>query len=187
MKRIATSSFLLFTFCCVSCSDLKNRKSDHQILTDEALSKVYEEVASKRFAYENSPINNFNVNGSLLTDIVKSPVLIFRFSETNCQDCVKQVAESLVKNFSKKSDKILILGSFSSDRSLMLYLKSLNLDHFKWLNVPKGSVSNYLDIENIPYLFILNQKLLIDNLFIPHYKLSNLTGIYINTISQRLK
>ncbi len=179
--------FSLLTVILFDCSKSGIDNSNNQISTENSLSFVYQEIAEKKYSYESAPINNLILENEPLEKKIMEPTLVFRFSESNCQECVKQVAKALSIHFTENNEKILVLGSYSSTRSLNLYLKSLNIDHLRWFNIPQDALNEQLDNQNIPYLFVANNQLIIDNLFIPHYSLESLTDKYIRVLSERLQ
>ena len=170
------------------CQSRTEEPTDVLSLEDDQKTERFRSSAISRFAYEGIAVNDIKLNDSLrLSQLVEGGVLVIRFSELNCLDCVESMSFHLEKNFSEKVQKVVILGSFSSERKLDVYLRSLNIGYFSTYNIPEGSLNEFVDRQNVPYTFMLSNDMRVDNLFVPDYQLPKLTSDYFEVMSERLK
>lgn len=107
-----------------------------------------------------------NEKGDTLTigDLISKPVLVLRYSELNCQSCVDDLLTQIKE-----------IGSFNTTNTLLLayYREPAYLYQFKRMNqleLPVYSLQKTglpPDTLNLPYFFLMNNKLQISNVFIP--------------------
>jgi hypothetical protein len=111
-------------------------------------------------------------------------LLVCRFSELNCQECVIYSVVKLVRLSEEIGrNNIVFLGSYENNKSLHILKKQINLQNMNVYNIP------YLDIpvenESHPCYFILDNTLTISNLFVPDKSVPDLTNSYLKTITNR--
>jgi hypothetical protein len=98
----------------------------------------------------------------LLKDIVKTKqILIFRYTELNCDECVNSLINSIQESINMlKIDQIAFFAYYQEDR---------NLGTFKRLNQLQNKIYKIenlgINIENLnsPYFFLLNQDYKIEH------------------------
>jgi hypothetical protein len=116
-----------------------------------------------------------------LREIVKSKKLIFRFTELNCNVCVdKQI--KILKQFEKKISKsnIAIFTEYSNHRDLVIF-KRLNA-----LDLPIYNLHNKMNIKleavDTPYFFIVDDRFIAQDFFVPVKEIENYTNKYLKII-----
>ena len=179
--------YLLICLVVVALS-CKRDVCDCSAEVSEAVAKYehYEIASSGRFIFEGLQVFDLDLgNKQYLKDIVGGGRLVIRFSELNCQDCVNSMAEMIRKFFDVKKDRILILGSYQSNRTFQLYLNKLGLENYEAYNIAEGALNDYIDHDNVPYAFLLNNDMRIDNLLIPDFRLAKVTQDYFEIIANR--
>ena len=111
--------------------------------------------------------------------------LVFRFKEVDCDECVEAELPFL-KNIAKSigSKNIILLASMSGINDLKIF----NQTHH--LNYPIYDISSELlfnnEIERLssPYLFLTDETLNTEMIFLPEKTLPNLSKIYYEKISK---
>ena len=71
------------------CQSRTEEPTDVLSLEDDQKTERFRSSAISRFAYEGIAVNDIKLNDSLrLSQLVEGGVLVIRFSELNCLDCV---------------------------------------------------------------------------------------------------
>ena len=174
-----------------------------------SLKKYHKDILNTIEIFQNNQLRsyhtNFNINllsngvsleNSILTDSTNHKVtindlfhgednlLICRFSELHCQECVTYSILKLIK-MSENTGKnhIVFLGSYENNKSMNIMKKYLGLQ-----DRPIYNVLN-LDIPaeeiGLPYYFTVDKTFKISNLFVPDKLLPNLTNNYLEMINKR--
>ena len=120
-----------------------------------------------------------------LKDLVKSQqILIFRYTELNCDDCVNSQVKNIVELINiYKIDQIAFFTN---------YEEALHLSNFKRLNqlqIKIYKIKNLgINIENLntPYFFLLNKDCKIEHVYIPDKNNNELTQSFFKLISSEL-
>ena len=126
---------------------------------------------------------NGNKQDSLfLHEIIgNAPKLLLRFKETNCDVCIQNELENLIRLASKvDTTNIILLGSFSNSRARWMRKSS-----FKIYNIGNQELGLSLDKENIPYYFILDKDFNAKSVFIPFKEFPDLTNKYFELICRK--
>ena len=117
--------------------------------------------------------------------VSKSPILIYRYADINCNTCYEAQIEIIQKEFKDEYEKVAILCSYQEERHFSIFKKMnhieapiyrIDYDAFTW------AVQDY---EN-PYYFVLYPDMSISNVFMPDRTLPKLTQIYLKGIKQLL-
>jgi len=116
-------------------------------------------------------------------ELINSPKLIFYFNEYSCMPCVEELIQLLntkVESFGK--DNIIILSHYEQLRNMYIF------SHINKLKIPIYNLTEPLKIpiasKNIPFLFTIDQKLAINNLFLVDKSLYEHTRRYISIIEK---
>ncbi|GAB1405450.1 hypothetical protein MASR1M74_26310 [Lentimicrobium sp.] len=133
----------------------------------------------------NPQLEVFNEIGDTLAinNIISKPVLVLRYSELNCQSCVDDMLTEI------KEDAI-----FNATNTLLLayYREPAYLYQFKRMNrleLPVFSIQNTglpPDTLNLPYFFLINSKLQINNVYIPEEGDTEAMAAYLAFAAKRL-
>ena len=110
-------------------------------------------------------------------------VVAYRYHDTDCEACIhfgiiklKKLSENIGNN------KIILLVKASSKRIIELTHNVYNIDFPIYI---VDSLPIHLDQFNIPYLFILDKNMQINNLFSPDKTISKFTDKYLNEIQYK--
>lgn len=186
MKVIKSLSFIFISIVAFSCnasstgSDLENNYSYIQSQFDQL-----QEIDRSRFYFEDTIFPDIVLNDSLNISDLGEGHLYLRLSELHCQECINDISLFINEHFAKRKFLVVILGQFKSERAMLIYLRRLNLLETNWflINEIEG---HDLEAAQAPYAFLLKDGNRIDNLWLPHYSLPNLSNEYILAISTRL-
>jgi len=97
----------------------------------------------------------------------KSPILVFRFTGSQCQTCINTEIERMTEFLRDLSpEKVVILVSDKNLQDLS-YLKKVKKINFEIYLVKKEEIIIPLEQYNIPYSFILTPDGFINSVFIP--------------------
>ncbi len=145
------------------------------MLKDKALMHSF---GNGKFVPYNSRLSNIKEGDTLsLKRIVGNrPKLIFWFTNNHCTDCIHQELDKIEKLKSKLGDdNILVIANFHNERDLrVLALKyDLMSSFYKEIDPLKTS-----DIVDYPHLFTLDQKLQVENFFVPSKEFPTLSDEY---------
>jgi hypothetical protein len=123
-------------------------------------------------------INN-DYNRVKLSDYVKTGIMVFRFSDSDCMDCVYSalpLVDSLENRLGK--GKIIILSTFNTKEGMVAFAEANNI-HVPVL-LDQGNLHELALEENnkTPYFFLLNKEGYMRNLFLPDKFYPDLTRRY---------
>lgn len=94
-----------------------------------------------------------------------SIVVVCRFSEYSCDQCVMYAIEKAIEQCSGKEIKLMFWGLYDSDTSLRILKEKYALDSFDWYNVPEMKIP--IEKTLYPYYFVLNSSLSTSGVFVP--------------------
>jgi hypothetical protein len=133
-------SILVLTLSC----DLRENKTDFSNISEPMF-----EVKMGDTTELLEIIQNMNLNEKI----------VMRLMDSYCLDCISQISIS-INELNIPKDKLVILGSFLSERDLKLYLKKNNLTQFTSYHVDYMFFSGNLDQLEFPFfLLISNNKI----------------------------
>lgn len=125
-----------------------------------------------------------------LSDLVITrgkPILILRIKETDCSVCVMNELKNLNSYKDVLINDVLVLGSYTSERTLRVLLKRKNLNIISH-NIPFNFFEHFsFEVYNSPYYFILDPNLKISNIYIPDQMFSNMTKEYLDGVVRLLE
>lgn len=163
-------------------------KYDYQLETgskDFALSTMKEDM---NMCYQNEgkmldPQMRIYENGkemNRLSDVIQEKTLVVRFSQLNCQACITALTPLLKK---LKGKRVIFLADYTNKRYLKEFQKAYNTDHrffkIEALPIPMEEL-------NVPYFFLLDKKLEIDCIFIPHKEMLDQVEKYLEVIKDKI-
>jgi len=169
-----------------SCAKKESEKAQNTEL-DHIQSQLNQltSIDRARFHFENSTFPNIQLNDTLEISQLGDGYLFLRVSELHCQDCIEDISLFINDHFSTKKHLVVILGQFKSERAMSIYLRKLNLLETNWFLVNEIEGCE-LESTQAPYAFLLINENRIDNLWLPHYSLPQLSNDYILSISRKL-
>lgn len=128
-------------------------------------------------------IHNEKGENVKISHLLSGPVLVLRYSELNCQSCVDDLIKFLLTH-----------GSFNENNTLILsYYRELDyLNKFKRMNPLNVQIYNTKslglppDTLNVPYLFVLDDQLMTQNVFIPEESDTLALKYYLTFVANKL-
>ena len=116
-------------------------------------------------------------------DIINSSTLVYRFSETHCNDCIEEQFMTLKNIDYRKPENVILLSSFSSIKKIRIlkdtYELKYDLYNLRGINIPSDSLSK-------PYFFVIDPDLTCHSFFVPISELPLLTRQYLSTVKQKI-
>jgi hypothetical protein len=111
--------------------------------------------------------------------------IIFRYTITNCHDCVTSEFEAIQQVLSENpllGDRLCIMTFYNNNSVMADDLRELRN---RKVNIPIFICQHLntvpLEEENLPYYFVLENDSIIRNVFICHHAKPNLTKAYLNS------
>ena len=121
-------------------------------------------------------------NGHSIDSIFINPLLVFRFSELNCEYCIKTEIELI--NKLKCRNKIIGLATFSNNRLLLMAKKKYNIN-FPVYSIPFQDcdlLPEILEEDGNPYLFVMSSNMQSKHVFLPDKIFPEISMEYYNAI-----
>ncbi len=143
------------------------------------------EIDRSRFYYEDSIFPDIRLNDTLNLSDLGSEYLYLRLSELHCQECIKDMALFINDHFREHKARVVILGQFQSERKMSIFLRRLNLLECIAFLVPEIT-GHDLERTQAPYAFLLKAENRLDNLWLPHYSLPELSDAYLQAMAAKL-
>jgi hypothetical protein len=141
--------------------------------------------------YGGGILNNRTISDTLKTDqhlaqLFKddSPVLVYRFEEAQCQSCVVYGMSQLDAFLIETPVNTAVFANYSNHGSFRMANKVIN----KKGNIPFYNVDSLgvLDNLRVPYFFILEKDLSVQDVFVPEKAFPDLTNQYFSAIKHKL-
>lgn len=156
---------------------------DYSILTSKLIASI--KYSKKNVLSPNHELRDSSNKFLRIKDILnsKSPKIIFRFAESNCSSCVDQQMIKLGKLAEIiGNENVIALTTYTALNSLKVLIKHYNLK-FPIYNISTESLgNNEIEKLNTPYLFLINNSLDTEMLFIPETHLSQLSDEYYKSL-----
>ncbi len=113
-----------------------------------------------------------------------STLLVVRFSEYDCSECVEFILIKIRKFIEKNDTKVVFLTTFQENRTIQIILKKYDLG---WLPNYNVEILDNIPIEKMhyPYCFTIDNSKKISNLFLPSRSVPMLTDKYLSLIENR--
>ncbi len=207
MKIFKTKLFVLCSFlfivilnilCLIKCfnyqieiRDQESKIQNHQIdsvLFDKLFSTLEYSIKCSNFKLcDTLSIENEESETYKMSQLIgENEVLVYRFNYQSCVSCVDSELEridSLCAVLGK--DRVLVLASYPVARDLYYQFK-YHKPTFQMYNLKKGLIENSIDMTNMPYFFVVNNKLEATHFFIPNKDFPELTKLYYEKIISEL-
>ncbi len=113
--------------------------------------------------------------------------LALKFSPQNCYSCIEfamSCLEELALSKPNIKERLLIIISDASYREYQAISNSLQSDIPIYLS-NDSAFSTILKEENIPFIFVMNERLCMDDLFIPIKEMPNYSDLYFHIIETK--
>lgn len=123
----------------------------------------------------------------LLSGLLSHPKLIYRFSELHCDSCIIHEFENLRRKIVKEEldqNNIIILCYYEDPRNLNIFKRINKLQNFEIFNLMNNNIGDLvIDSMGVPYFFVIDNELKIDNTFIPLKEANQRTNNYLEKVS----
>lgn len=120
----------------------------------------------------------------LLSEIVKDrPVLVFRYSDINCNTCIEAEIEALQKVFKTDLQSILILCSYNIDKDFYTF-KKVNKINCPIYKIDHNSFDWAPEEYKNPYCFVLHPTLKVSDIYVPDKSFPQMNENYLNGIKR---
>jgi peroxiredoxin len=156
-------------------------KLNELMKTDENLFKNYENSGIKL------DLNNLYTNNDYknvkLSDLVKNGIVVFRFEDSDCMDCVYS-ALPLIDSLDIKlgKGKVIIISTFGNKEAMLAFAEANNIKVPVLLD--NGSLNKLpIEVDNkSPYFFLLDKEGNMKNFFLPDKYFPVLTKKYFDVM-----
>jgi len=122
--------------------------------------------------------------GKLLSGMVKDkPVLIYRFTGSNCKTCYIDVLKDLQSELSDSFSlgKIRALSSQLTERDLLILKRTYNIKFPIYL-IPPKSFNWIAEDYNVPYFFVLHPDMKISHIYVPNNSYPEINKQYLEDV-----
>lgn len=128
------------------------------ILNNQSLLKPLEAASESKRLSSKMRLTDETGQEHLLTDLIQSPILVFRFSSSHCSACIEQ-SLAIVKSVLKEQDKtkIILLCSYDNLKKVKV-LKQSNFIDYPVYNINETLKFPIEETSN-PYFFIIDSDL----------------------------
>jgi len=195
VKTIAIylTTIMTCALMCISFFQREQIKQNDRIIKEAFISdstkiKMLMDLLLVHGKYNNIPLKkemqvvDSNNNCIKIGELIKKPLFIYHFDETNCFTCVANYLPYL-KQLSHKLGKgnVLIIGAYEKDENLFLALKDYDLKEIPMYNMnPRTLKEARISKLNAPYIFMVDSALQCNRFFIPEKTLPELSELYFN-------
>jgi hypothetical protein len=183
VDRIIVLILLVLIYC--SCKKINQEKDLTYLTPDFVVTNI---LAEEGFSVPHYFLfKDMKAKDVPFDSIISEPVLIFRFGEMNCEDCI--ISEiNIIKQFDYKN-KIIGLASYNSTRALMLILQKYKIDfpvYYLSYSASKEILPESLENYGIPYSFIMGTDFIARKTFLPAKELSSISQKYYDMVFSQL-
>jgi hypothetical protein len=119
-----------------------------------------------------------------LKDVIDAPVLVYRFTEEQCIDCVEQQFKIFSSEQQNIPQNIILWGSYSNIRKIKVIKNTFGVD-FRSYNV--GKIDIPLDKFLNPFFFVITPDLTCYSFFTAIKENPAMTMLYLTTIKTKLE
>ena len=131
---------------------------------------------------KNLRIKDMNDGEIVVEDLLeKLPLLVFRYSQYDCQLCVNQVLEKLHTIYEGDEDKVCLIIDGMGEREFRLKYKDREMKFSSYF-VVNENLGLSLENKNLPFLFVLSDDARVNKLFVPFKEHPNQTDAYLRNI-----
>lgn len=186
--------FVLNGFLIIKISNFSKVSNDISIVLKDIKKElltfeqnIFEENQNENLKLrEDIKLTNINGNIVLTKDIFKKHTLVLRYSESNCDDCIKAEFSTILKNKELFVNDICLIAHYRNKRDLFVFYKDFQnkgLKNIKMYLLPDKGLDIPADNLNMPYYFCIDSTLRITNVFIPQKDKPKLSESYLLSTS----
>ncbi|RHR41873.1 hypothetical protein DWX23_04800 [Parabacteroides sp. AF18-52] len=184
-------NILLSVICLNLFKDKTLLVSGKQSVEDDRLLEVLENNFKLGIRNDNSildtsaVIHDLNKNKISLSEIpTDTPCLVIRFSETNCDECVRFLLIKVMRLYNSDlfNKRILLFASYQNRKALRILIDRLNIKYPVYL-IDKLPIP--CEQINYPYCFILDSTKRTSHVFVPDKYEPQVANTYFELIENR--
>lgn len=165
----------------------QNNNKTESVLSNIIQYKYWKELESTGLKLTNHNIKDRDSVINLKEIIGKTPKLIFKFSETDCSECVKSEVINLdILSKEVGSENIIILTGFSNPKNFLLF-RTKSETNIRAYNMENQILGLPIETENYPFLFIVDSSLNVNSIFVPFKEAPVLSEKYYNIVKKNFK
>lgn len=191
MKKMVIAGLLIISVACAF--HLKKHHNKNQIEVQSLKEKLlYSEMTLGSYdatiaELKNSILNHFEYENEIIpVDVLNSvledrPLLVLRFEEVQCSDCVDQQIAFLKEMPEEIRVKIVLFGNYQRDRTMKIF-KDINKIEFPVYNLDL-SPSSFQNM-HVPFYFTIDEDNVVSDVFVPIVDFPELTKKYLESIRQ---
>jgi hypothetical protein len=172
---------------------LNNDTAKQEVVPQEKYSQVNEfSTKKKAFLKQNKDLNEKLVNVSVpeivcqddsseykLFDLAsKESILVYKYSELNCNACFEAELATLHEVFEAENDKVVILCSYWKKKHFTIFKKVNNIK-LPIFRIPQDAFSWELEDYGVPYYFVLHPDGRISDIYVPEKIFPELNRQYV--------
>jgi hypothetical protein len=192
---------LLVTGCCTVLFFVLNNKTAKQGGAPQEKYAQVDEFSTRKEAFlkRNKDLNEKLMNTPVpdiacqddsseyrLPDLAsKGSVLVFKYSELNCNPCYEAELATLHEVFEEENDKVVILCSYREKKHFTIF-KRVNKIKLPIYRIPQDAFSWELEDYGVPYYFILHPDMSISDIYTPENIFPELNREYVENAKQLL-
>lgn len=187
------TAFNLLLVFKIKMNKTKYYKIGTSITDKNTYTNYYKTIADINFANNGIKLDSLimlknatNSKGARIKDLFKDSekLLICRFSEFNCQECVTySILKAISQQDHIRKNNIILWGDYESCKNLKIYKENLDIKETDVYNV--GFMNIPIEQKGVPYYFILDSTLQITDLFIPDRAFSHAANHYFEIIQKK--
>ncbi|WP_077155535.1 hypothetical protein [Bacteroides bouchesdurhonensis] len=160
-------------------SILKLEKKNLNMAENIQLSYTYNNTDQMQdLVVKDESFNSIRIS-KLLKD---APIIVFRISRNNCYSCVEFLNNILMAEIS--NNKILYVTDYSNSREVKFFKEMFCIDGPIYMI---DELDENMDMENRPYVFLLDSNLLRRFLFFPINREKKMTLQYLNYVKMYIE
>ena len=118
-----------------------------------------------------------------LKDIIDTPVLVYRFLETQCSDCVEKQFKIFSSEKHNLTKNIILWGSYSNVRKIAIIKNAFNINYKAYnvgeINIPLEKLAN-------PFFFVITPDLMCHSFYVAIKENPSMTMKYLWTMKTKL-
>lgn len=137
---------------------------------------------------EDTYLYSYKSDSVKLSDLLiekKGPILIYKYSELNCNVCYETEIKNLHAIFKSQTDKehVAILCSYRQDRDFIVF-KKMNKIELPIYRIPEYTLNKVAEQYGNPYYFLLHKNLKISNTYMPEKLFDSKNKQYLESIKK---
>lgn len=181
----------LFTALLVTCTVLCGCRQQPPAAPPDYLGLMMENLfTSEPFAFPRGYcLQNERGDSVSVDSLFRHPALVFRFSETNCDLCIRTQMALLQEKMKSLPTRLIGLASYSNKRIYKLLKKQYGIDvpvYFIPSDESRFLLTEINESKNYPYLFVVDRELKGNYIFTPSNDRPEATGQYYDRAAERV-